>query len=613
MESKQCNQDTTTDLPTISQNRAKKGSSRSTWGYFIWVMAFAFLTACGGGGGPGPVPPGPGPEPSSAGTISKAAGKSTVGGVEFENRSGALLKDIAIAVSDTEAPAPLPVGLKVVSTKKIDVSSSDQETINGPLKLKLTYNDAGIANEEDVLVLHYHPTGGYEPVRLLAQDVSANTVTFETRAFSSFVIAVIDSLLPTSFSTGFSAPSHGWNIANFGSYFATGGNCLGMSAYSVWHYNQGSSTLLHSAYTNDIARLTAIRAHLAQSQTWAKNEWRVEQALGNARLGRTMKAYLSLLKQPLILLLGTNGKPAHASVVYGYDESKFLFYDVNFPDTEQAVSFNGSTFGTYGGYDSFGYVGLPSLGRTEDFGQLTSEANGGFASSQNISVASPSQGQSLAARSAPLMGTLSGPLNPLTKLYVEVKGVGREVPVSGGAFNDTVEISRGENTIVLLAGVDIANQSNWYKNGATLVREVGSTLPASALFITLSWDQPSTDVDLYVTEPNGETAWYRSRSTASGTGLDFDNTNGFGPEHVTLNGGAGIQAGEYSVRVHYYGGSAGVTGRVHMVVNEGTANQVVKEVPFSIGSSNSANQLPGSSGADWVDIGKIDIVNNTIN
>jgi hypothetical protein len=49
---------------------------------------------------------------------------------------------------------------------------------------------------------------------------------------------------------------------------------------------------------------------------------------------------------------------------------------------------------------------------------------------------------------------------------------------------------------------------------------------------TLTWSQP-TDLDLYTTAPNGEVAWYRNRVISVGE-LDYDDTDGYGPENFTL-------------------------------------------------------------------------------
>jgi hypothetical protein len=73
--------------------------------------------------------------------------------------------------------------------------------------------------------------------------------------------------------------------------------------------------------------------------------------------------------------------------------------------------------------------------------------------------------------------------------------------------------------------------------------------------VTLTW-QAEVDVDLYVTDPAGDTVYYGNRSVLSGGELDRDNMCGdfeWGrPENVYWPQ-AGAPAGTYTVKVRYYG------------------------------------------------------------
>lgn len=90
--------------------------------------------------------------------------------------------------------------------------------------------------------------------------------------------------------------------------------------------------------------------------------------------------------------------------------------------------------------------------------------------------------------------------------------------------------------------------------------------------VTLTW-QAEIDVDLYVTDPAGETVYYGNRRVASGGELDRDNMCGdfeWGrPENVYWPQG-GAPAGEYVVKVRYYGscvsGDPSVAWTVRVVV-----------------------------------------------
>lgn len=559
-------------------------------------------------------------------TIATTGGTLTTDLADVTVPPDASLRDVTITVTPVDPLSGVPEGLTAIG-RAVDVTVTNPDLINAPFIIKIKYSDSGIEDEDNLLVIHYNTTTGrYEPVTILAHDKTANTITIETRSFSSFVLVTFaSSLIPTSHSvTNFTPTDNGWNINNFGSYFSPNGNCLGMAAYATWFFDNKTENL-NGKYSAtglpSIASLVAQRAHLAQSQYWAKKSSDYLDTLGDAQTARLMKLYMAVFDQPLILLLKTNGSPRHASVVYGYNANGFTFYDVNVRNAVQTVSFDGTTWGTYSGYNGFSFVALPSMGRTEDFAQLTSEAEAGFTTSSLISLTSPTEGQEVASHSANIVGTLSGSLNSSATLLAYVKGVPQTVPVSEGAFNATIPIASGENTITLLAGVDIRNQSNWYANAATLIRTVQGTLTETKLLITLTWNQNNSDVDLYVTEPaaSGQTAWYSNMTTSNGLNLDFDNVTGYGPEHITLVtlGGSGtVLAGEYVIRVHYFEdkSTAGqsVSGNVSIVLNEGTPQQVMKNKSFAINTANYANDEPGSTGVDWVDIGTVNLINGTI-
>lgn len=76
-----------------------------------------------------------------------------------------------------------------------------------------------------------------------------------------------------------------------------------------------------------------------------------------------------------------------------------------------------------------------------------------------------------------------------------------------------------------------------------------SQVPLMALHGTLTWDTSGTDVDFWITDPNGEKCYYANRTTASGLALDVDDTDGYGPENITTST---IIPGDYVVQIHYY-------------------------------------------------------------
>ena len=74
-------------------------------------------------------------------------------------------------------------------------------------------------------------------------------------------------------------------------------------------------------------------------------------------------------------------------------------------------------------------------------------------------------------------------------------------------------------------------------------------LPDCDLRITLAWDADETDVDLHVTEPSGEEAYYGHRFTSAGGRVSEDITDGYGPELYQIRR---AQYGTYTIRAHYF-------------------------------------------------------------
>jgi len=66
----------------------------------------------------------------------------------------------------------------------------------------------------------------------------------------------------------------------------------------------------------------------------------------------------------------------------------------------------------------------------------------------------------------------------------------------------------------------------------------------------LSWDADNTDIDLWVTDPNGEKAFYGHRLTRQGGAMSRDFTGGYGPEEFSLRK---AKPGRYEVRAQFFG------------------------------------------------------------
>ncbi len=70
------------------------------------------------------------------------------------------------------------------------------------------------------------------------------------------------------------------------------------------------------------------------------------------------------------------------------------------------------------------------------------------------------------------------------------------------------------------------------------------------LRVVLSWDADNSDMDLWVTDPNGERAYYGNRLTYQGGQMSQDFTGGYGPEQFSLRD---AKPGKYKVEANYFG------------------------------------------------------------
>ncbi|PTA70985.1 MULTISPECIES: VIT domain-containing protein [unclassified Stenotrophomonas] len=70
------------------------------------------------------------------------------------------------------------------------------------------------------------------------------------------------------------------------------------------------------------------------------------------------------------------------------------------------------------------------------------------------------------------------------------------------------------------------------------------------LRVVLSWDADNSDMDLWVTDPNGERAYYGNRLTYQGGQMSQDFTGGYGPEQFSLRN---AKPGRYKVEANYFG------------------------------------------------------------
>lgn len=144
-----------------------------------------------------------------------------------------------------------------------------------------------------------------------------------------------------------------------------------------------------------------------------------------------------------------------------------------------------------------------------------------------------------------------------------VNGTPLSVVVGGGRFEQPQVLGPGLNTLRAVVSRD----------GTSASDEVAlyASVPAKDLRVTLTWDTPGTDIDLWVTGPDGEKVFYGQRSGKAGGTLDTDVTTGFGPETFTQ---ARLPKGTSRVQAHAYRVDRPTRVEVTTVRFEGTPEEV---------------------------------------
>lgn len=128
------------------------------------------------------------------------------------------------------------------------------------------------------------------------------------------------------------------------------------------------------------------------------------------------------------------------------------------------------------------------------------------------------------------------------RAILTLNGVDRLITVTAGAFNETCSIGSGENRISLRAN------SSGGDTGVSDGRVVYGDFSAPDIEVTLTWNTPTADLDLHIWNPHGEHCYYGNMTTSDGF-LNFDDTEGYGPEVFTSSDATN---GIYVVKINCY-------------------------------------------------------------
>ncbi|MBM7846747.1 hypothetical protein [Herpetosiphon giganteus] len=196
-----------------------------------------------------------------------------------------------------------------------------------------------------------------------------------------------------------------------------------------------------------------------------------------------------------------------------------------------------------------------------------------------------------------------------TKVTLTINGIATDTPVNAdGTFSIEGVMALGDN-LIKAQGIDGSSKPTTKEQILTLrgiessVLERNALLSSRAVFV-LRWDTNGSDIDIYTTDTTNNTIWFNNLIVGQGI-LDYDDTDGFGPEVISYrtSGDDGYANGSFEVDVHYYNGAVPTTFTLDVVLNEteGSNRRVLRfQSAISLPGGMSSENGPAGSGSSRV-------------
>jgi Ca-activated chloride channel homolog len=155
----------------------------------------------------------------------------------------------------------------------------------------------------------------------------------------------------------------------------------------------------------------------------------------------------------------------------------------------------------------------------------------------------------------------------------------------------------GINMIALAEMNAVIANANTPLQLAHIERRLIRNMPLD-LRVVMAWDTDDTDIDLWVTDPNGESSSYNNRLSYQGAAMGPDATGGYGPEEFALRA---AKRGKYQIKAQFY-------GHRQQVLSAGTT--VMVRVTTGFGTKSAKDQwltLRLTRGQETVQVGEVEI------
>lgn len=186
-----------------------------------------------------------------------------------------------------------------------------------------------------------------------------------------------------------------------------------------------------------------------------------------------------------------------------------------------------------------------------------------------VTIAAPDEGATVSQSIARITGRVVSN-RAIRNATITINGFVANLPLAGdGSFDRVIQARAGANKVT------VAATSDGGTGQATVnFTQSGDPLP---LWSELVWNKRGVDLDFHLLQAGApesalgtapQDAYYGNPTPPWGAILDFDNTSGFGPEHISMT--SRPAPGVYRLYAHYYGGPEPTTAEAWIVTEHNT-------------------------------------------
>lgn len=158
----------------------------------------------------------------------------------------------------------------------------------------------------------------------------------------------------------------------------------------------------------------------------------------------------------------------------------------------------------------------------------------------------------------------------------------------------SVEIANRDRDITEIIVPEVNNLISLHRkelNLSKINKDIIVDIPVD-IRVVMNWNKDMTDIDLWVTDPNGEKCFYGHRTTTIGGRMSEDVTQGFGPEQFMLKKAI---KGKYKIETNFFGerqmsisGPTTISAEIYLMYSSG--KQVKKMITFQNNKPNSGGE-----------------------